>query len=148
MTRSLECKRVTNSHALIWILGRAIVLHFHMHLWSTHDCIRGRRMNRDVRLSYAVISHTLISNIANFDLQTRAARTRCFSSGTYEYSWHFSCHAVRFSIYKALNPIFPIRRWRTWNRTEGGRLLPYSRSRLLWTPCTFLRETRNWTFSS
>jgi len=62
--RSSEYKCVTNSHALIWVLGRAIVSHFHMHLWSTHDCIRGRRMNRDVRLSYAVISHTLISRIS------------------------------------------------------------------------------------
>lgn len=81
-----------------------------MHLRSTHDCMRGRRMNRNVRLSYAVIFHTLTSNIANFDLQTRATHIRCFSSGTYEYSWHFVCHAVRFSIYEAFNPIFPVQR--------------------------------------
>lgn len=108
---------IRNFHVLIWIRRSAIVLHFCMHLPSTRDCTRGRHMNRDVRLSYTVIFYTLTSNIANFDFHALLV----YGASLLELmnTPGISCHAVRFSIYEAFNPIFPVRRWRTWSRGEG-----------------------------
>lgn len=118
--RTISNINLQETRVRLFEFDRAIVSYFHMHLRSIHDCMRGRRMNRNVRLSYAVIFHTLTSNIANFDLPTRAARIRCFSSGLMN-TPGISCHAVRFSIYEAFNPIFSrmTRRWCTWDHTEG-----------------------------